>query len=453
MSERREHTCTLTTLRSDAVEVPNLRVVVLGDPAAQRAETSLPLGIDPVVLGTSDECELVVDDRRVSRKHCSLAVTEAGLVLSDLGSKNGTFVGDVSVREAVIPPGTVVTMGGVRFVVRVVGEPSVLALSPIPRFGAAVGGSVPMRALFAKLSQAAATDEKILLRGESGTGKELLARAIHDASARRDGPFVVLDCSAIAPHLVEAEVFGSIRGAFTGSVADRAGVLEQANGGTLFLDEIGELPSELQPKLLRALESGEYRPVGASALRSFDARVVAATHRDLRAAIAGGGFRSDLYYRIAVIDARVPPLRERGEDLDLLTERILAEQRPSRSIRDLPPNTMAMLRAHPFPGNVRELRNVLARLALFPELGAEALETMHPESPAGPTPADGFSAWFAMPLRDAREQIVERFEASYLAAKMREHGGNVARAAQAIGVSRQFLYRLLERYGLRTNDP
>ncbi len=443
MDRRPSQTCTLTRLRRDAVELPSLEVVLLDVEAPK-----VPLAMDPLVVGSSDDCDVVLADRRVSRRHCSLALTEGGVVLRDLGSKNGTFVGELEIRDAVLVPEMIVSAGGARLTVRVRGESSVLPLSPGARFGEVIGGSLPMRALFARLEHAALTDVKILLRGESGTGKELLARAIHDASPRRDGPFAVFDCGAVAPNVVEAELFGSTRGAFTGA-EDRPGVLEAAHGGTLFLDEIGELPVDVQPKLLRVLESGQYRPVGSNAWRPFDARVVSATHRDLRAAMREGTFRADLYYRLAVFEARVPALRERGEDLELLAERILAESSPPRTLRDLPPNTMAMLRSHAFPGNVRELRNVLARLSLFPEMGIEAIERAPASERAGTSSHEGLAPFLAMPLRDAREQVIERFEASYLTAKLRENAGNVAKTAHAIGVSRQFLYRLLERYGLR----
>lgn len=440
---RSAHTHTLTRLRIDAAELPSLHVVVL---SGGRAE-SVPLGIEPVVVGTDEGCDLVVVERSVSRRHCSFTLTEEGIVLRDLGSKNGTLLGEVSIREARIPPETTIAVGALKLTVRVVGEPSVVPLSPSARFGEALGGCIAMRAMFAHLTRAAQSDESILLRGESGTGKELLARAIHDQSARRDGPFAIFDCGAVAPMLVETELFGSVRGAYTGANEDRSGVLEQAHGGTLFLDELGDLPMDLQPKLLRAVETRQFRPVGSNRWRSFDARIVAATHRDLRRAIADGSFRSDLYYRIAVVEERVPPLRDRGEDLELLVERILAAHHPARTIRDLPRNTMAMLRAHSFPGNVRELRNVLARLTVFPELGADAFDQLE-RTPGSPASGDDWTSYFALSLRDARDNIVERFESAYVTAKLREHGGNVSKTAKAIGVSRQFLYRLIERHGL-----
>src|ERR1019366_649020 len=268
----------------------------------------------------------------------------------------------------------VVRVGQWRLTLRVAGAPREVALSGSARFGEAVGGTLVMRALFARLEGAATTDETVLLVGESGTGKELLARAIHDASARRDHAFVVFDCSAVAPTLVESELFGFVKGAFTAPDRERAGIFEQAHGGTLFLEEVGELPVDLQPKLLRALEARQFRRVGGNAWQAFDARIVAATHRDLAARMKSGEFRQDLYYRLAVLEARSPPLRERRDDIELLVERFLAAQTPPLTVHDLPPNSLAMLRAHDWPGNVRELKNTLARLVVFQDAGHDVLD-------------------------------------------------------------------------------
>lgn len=305
-----------------------------------------------------------------------------------------------------------------------------------------MGRSEVMRALFAKLARAAATHETILLLGESGTGKEILAEAIHAASPRRRGPFVVLDCGAASPSLLEAELFGHVRGAFTGALQDRTGLMEQASGGTLFIDELGELPIDLQPKLLRAMESRRVRRVGASTYRDVDVRIVAATHRDLRARVLEGAFREDLYYRLAVIVARIPPLRERREDIGVLVERFLAAQSPPRRLEELPAGTLALLEAHSWPGNVRELRNTVTRLSVFPELAREAITP--PLHAAGEVE---LGAVLGLSLRDAREAIVERFERGYVTAKLAEAGG-VVKAAAAMGVSRQLLHRLMTRYGL-----
>jgi transcriptional regulator with PAS, ATPase and Fis domain len=435
---------TLTTLRSDAVEVPNLELTVF---APGGAVSTFKLEFMPLVIGTSAECDVVLVDPRVSRRHCTLALTERGVMIRDLGSKNGTFVEAVRVVESWLHPGKRATVGDTSLALRVAGAPSLVPISQSARFGEAIGASIPMRALFAKLERAAATSETILLLGESGTGKELLARGIHDASPWSAGPFVVLDCGAVAPNLVEGELFGYLKGAFTGADRARAGLFEEAAGGTLFIDEVGELPLDLQPKLLRAIEARQFRRLGGGKDTKFDARVVAATHKDLLSCVAAGTFREDLYYRLAVVEAIVPPLRERTEDISLLVQRFLASQVPPRSLTDLPPNAIELLKSHSWPGNVRELRNTVARLILFPYLGEQAF-TKSTDRAEEVLVAKVTS----LPLREARGVMLEQFERTYVAAKLREHSGNVTRAAEAMGVSRQFVHRLMERYGLRSGE-
>jgi transcriptional regulator with PAS, ATPase and Fis domain len=436
---------TLTTIRNDAIELPSL-VVIAQTPGAEPVQVQL--GVETVTVGTDPSSELVLSDKRVSRTHCSFTLTDRGVLLRDLGSKNGTFVGEVEITEALLPPETIATVGSTRLFVRLAGEPALVPLSASARFGDALGGSVAMRALFATLERAAPTQETLLLLGESGTGKELLARGIHAASSRANGPFVVFDCTSVAPNLAEAELFGHVKGAFTGANTARAGLIEEAHSGTLFIDEIGELPIELQPKLLRALEARQIRPVGSSEWKSVDARVVAATHRDLRARIAARQFREDLYYRLAVVEAHVPPLRDRKEDIPLLVERFLAAQTPPHRLDELPPNALDLLLHHDWPGNVRELRNTVSRLVLFPHLGRRAIAS----APASADPENGIQALAHLPLGEARSMVVEQFERDYLTLKLAAHGGNVTRAAEAMGVSRQLVHRLLDRYGIRVKD-
>ena len=314
----------------------------------------------------------------------------------------------------------------------------------IDEFGGAIGGAV-MRPVFQTLARTAPTDETIVLLGESGTGKELLARAIHERSPRHTGPFEVFDCSGVSAALIEAELFGYVRGAFTGATSNTTGALERAHGGTLFLDGMSGLPLDLQPKLLRALESHEFKPVGSSGWRRFDARVVAATSPDLRARVASGAFREDLFYRIAVVEAHVPPLRERKEDIPVLTERFLRSSSHDLCLEDLSAETMGMLLCHNWPGNVRELKNSIIRLTLFPDRPNEAIDF-------GAELGDGVTKrsrdLCSLQLREARAIVVEQFERIYLTTKLREHGGRVPRAAEAMGVSRQFLHRLLGEYGI-----
>jgi transcriptional regulator with PAS, ATPase and Fis domain len=436
---------TVTTVRRDLARVPTLELVVM---TAEGREAAIPLGLAPLEVGTDPECDVCLPDPGVSRRHARFALTARGVVVRDLDSKNGTSIGGTFVREAYVSASSTVSIGGAHLRVRVAGAPTDVPLSTGASFGAALGGSVPMRALFARLHMAAQSDEAVLLMGESGTGKELLAQAIHAASPRKEGPFVTFDAGSVAPTLIESELFGHVRGAFSGAEANRMGILAQADGGTLFIDEIGELRPDLQPLLLRALDAKEYRPVGSNAWQRFDARVVAATHRDLRGAVESGAFRRDLFFRIAVIEARVPPLRERKEDIPLLVERFLAALDPPRTILDLPAGAMPLLTGHDWPGNVRELKNAVARLAVLPHIET-ALDYQGVQGEVH----QHFDAVLRLPWREARERIVDYFEASYLAAKLREHDGNVSRAAQAMGISRQLVHRLLARHGIRGNDP
>jgi two-component system, NtrC family, response regulator GlrR len=445
-------TSTLHQVDDHSVLVPNIRITLASPP---RPDVSATLGLEPFVLGSGVGSDFIVADRQVSRRHCELKLTPRGIVLRDLGSKNGTFIDHVPIIEAILDFGRVARIGNSQFKASTMGSPSVVPLSMGGRFGEAVGNSIVMRALFAKLERASATSETILLLGESGTGKEVLARAVHDASPRRNGPFVVLDCGAVTPSLLEAELFGHTRGAFTGAATARVGLLEEAGHGTLFIDEIGEMPLELQPKLLRALEAREIRRVGSTEARPLHARVIAATHRNLRANIANGSFREDLYYRLAVVEMHVPALRDRKEDIPLLVEHLLQKQQPGIRASAFPQHAMNLLMAHDWPGNVRELRNVVTRLLLFPDLVGDIFDNMGRRiadrgPPSPPSDSHGnVQALLKLSLKEMREVALEQIEARYLAEKQRLHRFNISRMAEDIGVSRTLLYRLLERHGLR----
>lgn len=430
---------TLITLDDPhTVRMPQLRLR-----ARRKDGTSVdvPLGAQAVVLGKDEGCDVVLDDPKVSRRHCEIRLTEDGPLLRDLGSKNGTLLQGVALREAVLAPGVTVTVGACELSIEVAGEPQLVPLSKEARFGEAFGGSLVMRQLFEQLRRASATSATILLTGESGTGKELLARAIHEHSPRKDGPWVVLDCSIADPALLSAELFGYEKGAFTDAKSAKKGVLAEADKGTLFIDEVGELPLDLQPKLLRALEARKYRPIGSTEWRSFDARIVAATHRNLRARVTAGQFREDLYYRLAVVEAKVPALRERREDVPLLAKKLLAASEGGP--QDVPAEVLALLVAYEWPGNVRELRNVVTRLSLFPDAPLDL-----PASPAGPRDVSGLGSLVSLPLSDARKTVVARFERAYIEAKMGEAGGNVTRAAERMGITRQRLYDMMDQHGI-----
>jgi len=313
---------------------------------------------------------------------------------------------------------------------------------PPEHFGDAIGASEAMRQLFATLGRVAGEELSVLLEGESGVGKDVLARAIHAHSKRASGPFVVVDCGAIPPNLIESELFGHERGSFTGAECSRRGVFEEATGGTLFLDEIGELPIDMQPKLLRALEQREVRPVGGRTPRPIDVRVIAATNRKLTALAHAGAFRSDLYYRLAVVCATVPPLRERREDVLPLARAMLRALRKDEHA-DISAEVETRLLAYRWPGNVRELRNVVERYAVFGDSASlfEAVEE--------PPVRDEDLA--TLTYHEAKKRVLDRFEEAYLPRVLERANGVVTRAAELAGVARPSFYRMLER--LRAGAP
>ena len=311
-----------------------------------------------------------------------------------------------------------------------------------------------MRELFADLDRIASTDMSLLIEGETGTGKDVIAEAVHRASARADNPFVVFDCGAVAPSLAESELFGHERGAFTGAVAQRVGVFEEADGGTLFLDEIGELPKDLQPKLLRVLEKRELRRLGSPKTLAVDVRIIAATNRNMVAEVARGAFREDLYFRLAGAHVIVPPLRERMSDVPLLVEHFMSLERPPRSRHDVTAEVWEMFHAHRWPGNVRELRNAVQRLLVTPwrPIASETRVAAQAKSSSEPAPpqsaADDLPPGDVLPLRIARREAYDAFELKYIRAALARTGGNVSRAASIAEVSRQMLQKLMRKHAV-----
>jgi len=333
-------------------------------------------------------------------------------------------------------------VGGTEVVLRYPAAASPVELWPRENFGGLIGGSVPMRELFAQMARVAQTDAPVLILGETGTGKELAARAIHDASARASGPFVIVDCAALASSIIEGELFGHARGAFTGAVAARAGSFEAANGGTIFLDEIGELPPALQPKLLRVLESRTVKRLGESDHRPIDVRLVAATHRDLRRMVNAAAFREDLYFRIAVLPLVLPPLRARKDDIPLLFRHFLGGR------QTVEPVSERELAEMPWLGNVRELRNFVERAcaigakdALQPSRAAEG-----PGASAGGAEVPAIA--FDQPFKEFRERWIDHGEREYLQRLLERHGRNVPAAAEAADLDRTYVYRLIRKHGL-----
>jgi DNA-binding NtrC family response regulator len=311
-----------------------------------------------------------------------------------------------------------------------------------------VGSGTWLKEMFDRITMVAPTDVTVAIVGESGTGKELVARTIHEQSARRDGPFVVVNCAAIPEGLLEDELFGHVKGAFTDARWDRQGLLAAADGGTLFLDEIGELPLSLQSKLLRVVQTREFRRIGDDGDTRVDLRIVTATHRDLERLVADGLFREDLYYRIQVVMLRLPALRQRKHDIPLLAHHFLMHHRQKlgKHIEGLAPATMARLVAHEFPGNIRELDNMIQHAVVM----AQSALIQPEDVPIPQTRGDAGEIDTARPFRDLKTEVVDRFEREYLAALLHSHHGNLAAASRVAGMDRKNLWQLLRKHGI---DP
>jgi len=432
---------TETLYEPERALVQQFRLVVTegADRGREHASTA-----ERVVVGAAEGADLVLADPTVSRFHCEVAVAGDRFVVKDLASRNGTRVDGVAVTVAPLRDGATLTVGRTKLRFEI-GEGRVeVPLSSDERFGGLVGRSPAMRAVFSALARAAAHDTTVLLRGETGTGKEVAAESVHAASDRRDRPLLVIDCAALPPQLIESELFGHEKGAFSGADERRVGAFEDADGGTVLLDEIGELPLDLQPRLLRVLEQKEIRRVGGNRYRSVDVRVIAATHRDLRGEVNDGRFRADLFYRLAVVEIVLPPLRTRPEDLPATVESLLE----ALDARDRPEAASLTTRAfletlerHAWPGNVRELKNYLEKCLVLSE----------------PAPLDARRAAASLelpidprrPIKEARQDFVRAFERRYLEELLAACGGNVTAAARQAGVDRIHFYRLLWRHGLR----
>jgi DNA-binding NtrC family response regulator len=403
-----------------------------------------------VVVGADASADVQLTDSAVSRRHCSIVPARDGFDVTDLGSRNGTYVDGVSIKRATLPVGTVLRVGG--SLLQLVPAEEELHIPPSSRtsFGGMVGKSAAMRQVYALLERASASRASILLLGESGTGKELAARAVHDHSPRRGGPFVVFDCGASTDTLIESDLFGHVKGAFTGAHGDRPGAFERAHEGTLFLDEIGDLPLPLQPKLLRLLETGEVTPLGSRRTERFDVRVVAATHRDLDEEVARGTFRGDLYYRLAVVEVYLPPLRQRLDDVETLVSLFLEREGRTRpgTVRGA---NLDKLLGYGFPGNVRELRNIVTRaIALSPPDApfSEMPMLLRGALARGGSGLDPLCARADRPFQEAKAELLARFEREYLGDLMQRSSGNVSHASRGSGIERKHLYRLLRKAGL-----
>jgi DNA-binding NtrC family response regulator len=400
-----------------------------------------------VLLGKGPACALRLTDPEVSRRHAAIATGGPELRLWDLESTNGTFVDGVRVVETYLRDGQILRLG--KTVLRIDGVPDGEAIPPGPpsvrSFGKMIGNSQAMRQLYPLCERLAQSDVPIVIEGETGTGKEVLAESIHEASPRASGPFVVFDCTTVAPTLVEAALFGHERGAFTGAVSMAKGVFEQAHGGTLFIDEIGDLDRAMQPKLLRALQRSEVKRVGGTAPIQVNVRIVAATRRDLDREVQADRFRDDLFFRLVVGRIELPPLRLRRGDIGLLARHFWDRLGGKRET--MPVELFDRFEDYPWPGNIRELENTIARCLALGDL-APAVDVLSSRSGAtgvdAEKPTDFLDALVmeGLPFALAREQVIDEFEKRYVRCMIDRHGGNITRAAHAAGIARRYFHLL-----------
>jgi len=442
-----------TRIRREATPATvNLRrcklVVIKG---AQRG-TEFVIAGDVFRVGKApDANDLVLGDETVSRVHFEIMRDAKGYLVRDLKSTNGTFLDGAEVKEAYLRAGSVIAAGSCELKFTPFEERIEILPSEKEALGEMVGKSPAMREIFGLVEKIAPTDATVMIEGETGTGKDMIARTLHQLSPRRAAPFIVVDCGAVAGTLIESELFGHEKGAFTGAVAARQGAFELAKGGTVFLDELGELSLDLQPKLLRVLEQRELRRVGGQKTIKVDLRVISATRKDLRSEVEKGKFREDLYFRLNVVPITAPPLRERREDIPLLIDAMLTKLGPSGI--EISDAARAAMMAHDWPGNVRELRNVIERaLALGADPGT-LVAPLGGESPAKAAQLrDTIEFEPGVSFRDTKEKWNELFERRYLAWLIKRADGNISKAARDADMDRKYLHKLLRKYGITGGD-
>jgi DNA-binding NtrC family response regulator len=439
---------------------------------------------EEVSLGAMSDNDVVVKDDTASRYHCKIVQENSGYVLVDLRSTNGTFVNKVRIREAFLTPGATISVGQTHFRFNAKEEQVEIVPSESDRCGDIIGRNARMRQLYSILEKIAPTSTTIVIEGETGTGKEVVAQSVHKLSPRAKGPIIIFDCGAVPPNLVESELFGHEKGSFTGAVMTRQGLFEMADGGTLFLDELGELPIDLQPKLLRVLENREVRRVGSSKSTKVDVRIIAATNRNLEEEVKAGNFRQDLFYRLSVVRVQLPALRERTDDVPLLINHFLENQRYNRlpdggkRCHGISPAALNVLQGYNWPGNVRELVNVIERAVSFCEngiiepqdlpehllQGGHAVQASAPyQPPAQELPqasAEGASLAPEAPrppdelvsgditFKEAKEKWVSSFERDYITSLLRRHNGNISHAARESDIDRKYFRKLMKKYDI-----
>jgi DNA-binding NtrC family response regulator len=447
----------LSTVRQGAYDPSPLPDVAFVVEVVAGPDRGLTVRIDGstvgrVLVGQSPACGLRLKDRAASRRHASLEIVGNRLRVIDLGSTNGTFVERVAISDAYLEGREHIALGGTTLRVSREAPQPAQTVPTATSFGRVLGASREMRHLYPLCARLAALHVPVIIEGETGTGKEVLAESLHELGPRSSAPFVVFDCTAVPPTLLESELFGHERGSFTGASATRKGVFEQAQGGTLLIDEIGDLELSLQPKLLRAIERSEVRRVGGDRWLHVDVRVIAATRRDLDREIQAGRFRDDLFHRLAVARLELPPLRSRKGDITLLA-RWFARGLGGPGA-DIPPDVLRRWEEAPWPGNVRQLRNAVARQLALGDLASFEEDPMEGDDAATPlhevrVPDAFLDSVLAegLPLLAARRKVVAEFHARYVEKVLSEHGGSVAHAAAASGIARRYFQLLRARKG------
>jgi DNA-binding NtrC family response regulator len=431
---------------------------------------------DLISIGTLDECDILLDDDTVSREHCRVVQDGQNTIVIDDGSTNGTYVNGVQIREAFLAPGSVLGVGNTQIRFNPVDEQIAITPSTSERLGNIVGQSVRMREIFGIVEKIAPTGATVIIEGETGTGKEVVARTVHELSARSEESFIVFDCGAVPENLIESELFGHEKGSFTGAVMTRKGLFEMAEGGTIFLDELGELALDLQPKLLRVLEQREVRRVGSNQPIPVNVRVIAATNRSLAEEVDAGRFREDLFYRLSVVRLMLPPLRDRLEDIPLLTRHFLSTLAFNRDsdgdhkVQSIGKEAMDALCEYDWPGNVRELVNIIERgcsfargdcinkeelpgyvtgeddggLMLTPhrrDAGRQDLDDLPPRAELN-----------EMPFKRAKEEWIASFEKDYIATLLVRHGGNISSASREADIDRKYFRKLMYKHEIDIDE-
>jgi DNA-binding NtrC family response regulator len=414
--------------------------LLAGPDAGMRSK--LPLAT--VTIGTAPDNDVVLTDRTVSRYHAEIKITSEGILVRDLGSTNGTFSNDLRVVVAYVEPSARLALGNSEIRVQQTIEEHAYQIGDVDRIGGLVGRTNPMRELYGLLTAVAPTPMTVLISGESGSGKEMVASTLHELSGR-SGPLVVFDASVTDPEMVRNDLFGHIKGAFTGASGVREGAFRRADGGTLFIDEIGELPLDLQPRLLRALENREVTPVGSDRPIRIDVRVIAATNRDLEAMVREGAFRADLFYRLSVINVQVPPLRDIKADIPILV-RHLSDKLGMHC--GLTQDALARLQCYHWPGNVRELRNVLERASVLCRGGEIRAEHLLLAEPVSSSSAAATAEDVPPPSPTTSPAQLKELERRMIKEAMDRHANNKAAVARALGIPLSTLKRRIADFGL-----